>query len=145
MLDTVSFSQKKQQEKEVDILLKKLKKQGFNINEGILEALENNPYVYDLKWNVKKQMRLGLEKVTLSFKLLDDKNEIPVEVSFFVISEVPLLKFVSSLSASEVYPVIILTIKFNNEIVKLTDFEAYEFLIAFYNEKACKKLIQRLR
>ena len=143
MLDTVSFSQKKQQK--VDILLKKLKKEGFNINESVLEALENNPYVYDLKWSVKKQMRLGLDKVTLSFKLVKDKNEFPVEVSFFVISEVPILNFISSLSASsKLYPVIILTIKFNDEIVKFTDFDAYEFLIAFYNEKECKKLIQKL-
>lgn len=133
---------KKQQEKRLDIMLNSMERGGFKINENLLKALENNSFIQDLRWNVKERAFRGLDKVLLNFKLVDGEFVVPIKVAFFVIPKPSLMNFFSNPKVSKLYPLLSVEITANEKIVTLTDLKAYETLVTFYSEKACKSLFQ---
>lgn len=133
---------KEQQEKRLDVILEKMEQGGFDIDENLLDALENNPYIHELQWKVKEQAYRGLDEVILNFKLVDGNIKVPVKVTFFVLPKPPAINFISNPSIAKLYPLLAIEISANGKTAKFTDSRAYETLVTFYSEEACKSLFK---
>jgi len=133
---------KEQQEKRLDIILNSMKKGGFDIDENLLDALENNSYIHDLQWSVKEQAYRGLDEVILNFNLVDGEIKVPVKVTFFVVPKPSALNFINNPGISKLYPLLIIDISANGKTAKITDSRAYMTLVTFYSEEACKSLFK---
>ncbi len=133
---------KEQQEKRLDIMLNSMEKGGFNIDEDLLDALENNSYVHDLQWNKKEQVYKSLDQIILNFKLVDGEFKIPVKISFFVVPKPSALNFITNPNISKLYPLLAVEISANGKTATFDNSRAYELLVTFYNEEACKSLFQ---
>lgn len=115
---------KEQQEKRLDVILEKMEQGGFDIDKNLLDALEDNPYIHDLQWNVKEQSYRGLDEVILNFKLVDGKFKVPTKVTFFIIPKPSAINFISNPSIAKLYPLLAIEISANGKTAKFTDSRA---------------------
>lgn len=142
MGDTRNTAYKKQQEKRLDKVLNKMEKGGFDIDQTMLDALEKNSYIKDVKWLLKENEYRGLDQITLTYNLVDDGISIPINATFFTKPKPSALTFISDPNFSELYPLISIEVSANGKTAKFTDKQAYEMLVTFYNEVACKSLLK---
>jgi len=142
MGDNRNPAYQEQQEKRLDIILEKMEEGGFIIDENLIDALENNSYIHSLKWTIKENEYRGLDEVILNFDLVDGEFKVPVKITFFVKPKPSALNFISSPDIARLSPLLVVEISANGKTVKFTDSRAYETLVTFYGDVACKSLFQ---
>ncbi len=137
---------KRQQEKRLDNMLEEIEKIGFDTNEELLHALDRNPYIQNIKWNIKDGKHrdyIGLDSVILHFNLVDKNTNIPVTTTFFVKPKPSLVEFFGDPDFSRLAPMLVLEIGGKDKKVRIQD-RAYVIFVAFYNEETTKGIMKKL-
>jgi len=140
---------KEQQEIRLDKMLENMEKLGFNIDEGLLDALEENSYIHDIEWVIKSHDYRGLDNVILNFNLVNNKTKIPVKATFFVEPKPAPLEFFTDPHISKIAPMLAVEIGSKGKKLKFIDTKridnhAYVTFIVFYNEAATKSMFKEL-
>jgi len=151
-------SYKKQEEERLDITLEKMKSGGFDIDKGLLNALEDNSYIHDIKWvsishgnrgwDEVTKGRGGLDNIILNFKVIDNNLSLQIKVTFFVNPKPFPFVFLSNPSISKIAPMLVVEITYKGKTVKYIDTEridnnGYISLVVFYSEEATKSMLKQ--
>ena len=142
MGDDRNPSYQEQQEKRLDIMLEQMEKSGLPINENLLDALENNSYIENVKWNLQEKIYGGLDEVILTFDLVDGNFKAPIKITFVVTPKPSALTFLSHPDIARLYTLLSVEITANGKTAKFTGSRAYETLVTFYSNSECRNLFK---